>query len=96
MTTASQTASLPNSVQVSFDRIPLFCYHLAFCCHFEQPLGTFFKKESIKFCPWVVQTLRDKKYDINDTAEEISSMLQDKILWENAKLVAAKSQMITN
>ena len=69
---------------------------MAFCCHFEQPAGTFFKNEPIKICPWVVQTLRDKKYDINDTAEEISSMLQDKILWENAKLVAAKSQMITN
>ena len=69
---------------------------MAFCCHFEQPSGTIFKKESIKFCPWVVQTLRDKKYDIPDTAEEIYSMPQDKILLENAKIVAAKSQMITN
>ena len=32
------------SVQVSFVRIPLFCYHLAFCCHFEQPSGTIFQK----------------------------------------------------
>ena len=76
--------------------MPLFCYHLAFFCHFEQPSGTFFKKESIKPCPWVIQTLRDKKYDILDTAEEIYWMLRDKILWENAKIVAAKSQMITD
>ena len=38
-------------------------------------LVLFFKKGSIKFWPWVVQTLRDKKYDIPDTAEEIYSML---------------------
>ena len=69
---------------------------MAFCCHFEQPSGTFFKKESIKFCPWVVQRLRDKKYDTPDTAVEIYSMVRDKILWENAKIVAPKSQMITN
>ena len=50
----------------------------------------------MKFWAWVVQTLRDKKYDIPDTAEEIYSMLQEKILWEIAKIVATKSQMITN
>ena len=68
---------------------------MAFCCHFEQPSGASFKKEFIEFGPCIVQTLRDKKCDTPDTAEKIYSMLRDKILWENAKIMATKSQMIT-
>ena len=84
------------SNQVSYIRMILFCYHLSFCCHFEQPSGASFKKEFIKFFPCIVQTVRDKKCDITDTAEDICSMHRDKILWENAKIVATKNQMITN